>query len=187
MSGKWSYLPKLLVSENFIIPPRSQEEKEGERQTAFRFRRSSFNASGSRSRSSSPNASKTNKASSGSLSRCIQVLNAIITDDCRYRITTLRADKPPNATHAIVLDVGLALINMYRGEPKVLYDIGMAFLPAFSTFPENMFDRLLTFFENGLVRGMVYSLRSAENDGLGHHNSKVMAQGARFFVHYLCD
>ena len=94
--------------------------------------------------------------------------------------------KPPNATHAIVLDVGLALVNMYRGEPKVLYEIGMAFLPAFSTFPEHMFDRLLAFFENGLVRAMVYSLRGLENDGLGHVDDNVISQGTAQFKLHIC-
>ncbi|THH07445.1 hypothetical protein EW145_g3377 [Phellinidium pouzarii] len=127
-----------------------------EKPSSFRFRRSSFQSSG-RSRSFSPNRSS-RKASSGLLGQFISILASIVFEDCRFQFNSLRMARPPNALQALTLDISLILVNLYRGNAKVLYDIGLAIVPAFSSFPESMHGRLLNFFEDGMLRSMLQDL-----------------------------
>ena len=63
----------------------------------------------------------------------------------------------------------------------------MALLPTFSTFPENMFDRLLVFFENGLLRAMVYSLKSLQRGGLGPVENDELTRGKSLSTRHIVD
>ncbi|EJD06034.1 uncharacterized protein FOMMEDRAFT_119510 [Fomitiporia mediterranea MF3/22] len=135
-----------------------------EKATPFRFRRSSFNAGGKRSRSFSPK--RTKRPSSDLLSQCISTLSSITLEDCRYQIRSVRLSRPPNALQALSLDVWQLLVFMHKGNPRVLSDIGHAVIPAFSTFPASMHRRILTFFEDSLLRLMLYNLRSLQTGSL---------------------
>ncbi|KAI5122947.1 hypothetical protein M0805_006828 [Coniferiporia weirii] len=123
--------------------------------SSFRFRRSSFQSNGRRSRSFSPSRQK--KSSSDLLARCITILGSIVLEDCRFQFSSIRLARPPNALQALTLDVSQLLIYLYRGNPKILYDIGLAIIPAFSSFPESTHGRLLGFFEDALLRTMLQS------------------------------
>lgn len=125
--------------------------------SSFRFRASSFQRSGRRSRSFSP--SHRSKAAPELLSQCLSTLQSIINEDCRFQLWTRRLTRPPNALQALVLDVVQALCHLYLSAPKVLYEIGMIVVPAFFTFPVSMHGRLLTFFENVVMRPILDILR----------------------------
>lgn len=92
------------------------------------------------------------------------ILASVILEDCRFQISSVRLTRPPNVLQALTLDVSQIIIHMYRGNARVLYDIGLAIMPAFSTFPESMHRRLLTFFEDGLLRTMLHNLRGIQNN-----------------------
>ncbi|KAL5490495.1 hypothetical protein ACEPAI_5328 [Sanghuangporus weigelae] len=132
-----------------------------EKPTGFRFRRSSFNTGGRRARSSSPNRSK--RPSSGLFTYLIVILNSIVLEDCRFQIKSIRLSRPPNALQAVTLDVCSILAYMHRTNAKILYNIGLAAIPAFCTFPKSTHKRLLRFFEDGLLRMMLVNLRGQRN------------------------
>ena len=126
---------------------------------AFRFRRRSFQ---SRSRSSSPGRSNSKKLGTNLLTQCMTTLGSIIQEDCRFQIRFLKLTQPPNALQGLTLDIAQLLIYMYRSNSKVLYNIGMIMVPAFSTFPQSMHRRVLAFFEDGLLRSMLQNLRDIQ-------------------------
>lgn len=128
-----------------------------EKSSSFRFRRSSFQGSGRRSRSYSPGRKK--KATSELLALCISTLGTIVQEDCRFQLNSTRLTRPPNALQALTLDVSLILIYLHRNNARILYEIGLAIIPAFTSFPRAMHWRLLSFFESGLLRTMLEGLR----------------------------
>ena len=93
------------------------------------------------------------------LSLCIAVLSSVILDDCRYQIALPRPSCPPNALQALSLDIAQFLLHTHRHDPKTISQIGFALIPAFSTFGPEMHSRLLAFFEEGVIRGVLYDLR----------------------------
>jgi hypothetical protein len=58
----------------------------------------------------------------------------------------------------VVLDVAQFLTHTHRHDPKVLSQITFALIPAFSTFHIEMHPRLLAFFEEGIIRGVLDDL-----------------------------
>ncbi|KAF7294902.1 hypothetical protein MIND_01028100 [Mycena indigotica] len=118
--------------------------------------RNSLQPSGRRSRSPSP-ANHPNSAPD-LLSQCISVLSSVILEDCRFQIRDPGPLRPPNALQAVVLDVALYLLSIYRHDAKVVSDIGLALIPAFNTFPRSMHVRLLAFFEDGVIRYILEDL-----------------------------
>jgi hypothetical protein len=58
----------------------------------------------------------------------------------------------------VVLDIAQFLIHTQRHEPKIISQIGFALIPAFSTFHVEMQPRLLAFFEEGIIRGVLEDL-----------------------------
>lgn len=95
------------------------------------------------------------------MEECVTILAELISEDCRFRVKTPRLRKPPNALQAVCLDFAQCLITNQLHDPKVVADIGFAVLPAFSTFPKEMQPRLLRFFEESVLRGMLESLGQA--------------------------
>lgn len=125
--------------------------------SSFRFRRSSFQRSGRRSRSFSPGRKK--GPSPELLSQCLSTISSIINEDCKFQLRSRRLSRPPNALQALTLDIVQVLVHLHMCTAKVLYEIGMNLIPAFSTFPLSMHGRLLNFFENVLIRPVLDSLK----------------------------
>ena len=92
---------------------------------------------------------------------CISVLADIISEDCRYRVRRTRLLAPPNALQAICLDVALAIIEAHP-HPQTLSAVALAVIPAFHIFDSGLYPRLLAFFENGIMRGMLQQLQRAQ-------------------------
>ena len=91
--------------------------------------------------------------------QCIKTLGSIVLEDCRFQTSTPRLKRPPNALHAVTLDVALLILHAQRHNSKVVYEVGHAFIPAFSTFPPSMHLRLLQFFERGILRCILIDLQ----------------------------
>ena len=130
----------------------------------FRRRTSGLHVSGGR-QSRSPSPARGGRVQAPELlSQCINVLASVVMEDCRFKISSPRPSRPPNALQAVVLDVAHFLLHSQRHDVKVVSLIGFALIPAFSTFPIEMQPRLLAFFEDGIIRGVLDDLRKVHGD-----------------------
>ncbi|KAI0670290.1 hypothetical protein C8Q78DRAFT_114403 [Trametes maxima] len=140
---------------------RSNSEKIRE---SFMRRRSLSIGKGSRSRSpsvgreSEPGAVRAPQL----LSQCISILASVITEDCRFKISSPRPSRPPNSLQAVTLDVAQFLLHAHRHDPRVISQIGFALLPAFLTFSPEIHTRLLSFFDDGVLGNILADLRSIQ-------------------------
>ncbi|KAF9464728.1 hypothetical protein BDZ94DRAFT_1255766 [Collybia nuda] len=142
----------------------------GQQIRTFRRSRNSLQPGGRRSRSPSPAQWKQVQAPE-LLSVSISVLASVVLEDCRYRISSPRPSRPPNALQALSLDIAQYLLHAHRHSPQIISRIGFAMIPAFSTFPPEMHTRLLTFFES-VVRGILRDLGQIQGIDLAPvHNS----------------
>ncbi|KAG1756739.1 uncharacterized protein EDB91DRAFT_1332497 [Suillus paluster] len=119
------------------------------------MRRSSI--SGRRSRSPSPSSKGYSQAAS-LLSLCISILSSVISEDCRFQISSPRPSKPPNALQSVCLDIAQFLAHVHCNEPSVTSRIAFAVIPAFGTFRSEMHPRLMSFFDNVILRGVFEDL-----------------------------
>ncbi|KAJ7109404.1 hypothetical protein C8R44DRAFT_286771 [Mycena epipterygia] len=120
--------------------------------------RNSLQPSGRRSRSPSPAPPGT---SPELLSQCISILASVVLEDCRFQTHSPRPSRPPNSLQALILDVAQFLLHTHHHDPKIISEIGFALIPAFSTFQPEMHVRLLAFFEDGVIRGILEDLGRA--------------------------
>jgi hypothetical protein len=93
---------------------------------------------------------------------CLSVLTSIVAEDCRYKINSPRPSRPPNALQALTINVAQFLIHANRHDPRVISQIGFAMIPAFSTFHPELHPRLLSFFEENLIRPVLQRLRQMQ-------------------------
>ncbi|KAG1782540.1 hypothetical protein EV702DRAFT_387062 [Suillus placidus] len=119
------------------------------------MRRSSI--SGRRSRSRSPSSKEHSQAASLT-TPCISILSSVISEDCRFQISSPRPSKPPNALQSVCLDIAQFLAHVHSNEPSIISRIAFAVLPAFGTFRSEMHPRLLSFFDNVILRGVFEDL-----------------------------
>lgn len=152
----------LFLSPSVRRPSGRQNSNSKSSSSPFRRRRRSLQSPGRNSRSPSP---EDEHQAPELLSQCISILHSVISEDCRYQISSPRLLRPPNALQAVSLDVTQLLIHMHTDSPKVLSQIGFAILPAFSTYRNEMHGRLLRFFEEGVLRGMLAQARQLQGFG----------------------
>ncbi|EMD38403.1 hypothetical protein CERSUDRAFT_113558 [Gelatoporia subvermispora B] len=98
------------------------------------------------------------------LSVCISVVASVIREDCRYRSSTPRLIRPPNALQAATLDVAQFLVHAHRDDSHVSTQIAYAVIPAFYTFEPKMHARLLAFFDDVVLGTTLHLL--AQSQGL---------------------
>ncbi|KAF7323012.1 hypothetical protein HMN09_00080900 [Mycena chlorophos] len=120
--------------------------------------RNSLQPSGRRSRSPSPGHPG---APPELLAQCISVLASVVMEDCRFQVHVPRPSRPPNSLQALVLDIAQFLLHTHRQDPKVVSEIGFAMIPAFHSFAPSMHVRLLSFFEDGVLRNILEDLARA--------------------------
>ncbi|KAG1803828.1 uncharacterized protein HD556DRAFT_1226659 [Suillus plorans] len=113
--------------------------------------------SGGRSRSRSPS-SKGHPQAASLITLCISILSSVILEDCRFQIFSPRPSKPPNALQSVCLDIAQFLAHIHSNEPSIISRIAFAVLPAFGTFRSEMHPRLLSFFDNVILRGVFEDL-----------------------------
>ncbi|KAJ7774577.1 hypothetical protein DFH07DRAFT_865871 [Mycena maculata] len=144
-----------IFDEDAVPEPRPSSNK-----SPFRLsrNRNSLQPSGRRSRSPSPMPAG---SSPELLSQCISILASVILEDCRFQTHSPRPSRPPNSLQALILDVAQFLLHMHRHDPKIVSEIGLALIPAFSTFRPELHVRLLAFFEDGVIRSVLEDLRRA--------------------------
>ena len=134
-----------------------------------RRRRSSNVARGSLSRSRSASPSRDTAVSAPELlSQCISILASVVSEDCKYQVSSPSPKRPPNALQSVALDVAQVLIYAHQHEPRIVSNIGFAVLPAFLTFRPSMFIRLLAFFEQRVLGGMLDNLAKAQGRDVHH-------------------
>jgi len=75
----------------------------------------------------------------------------------------------------VTLDVAQLLLQAQRHDPEVTSRIGFALIPAFTTFRPEMHTRLLTFFEQAIIRHLLGDLRHMQ--GLDELPSLVQTKG----------
>ncbi|KDQ60796.1 hypothetical protein JAAARDRAFT_173016 [Jaapia argillacea MUCL 33604] len=129
-------------------------------------KRHSIRVIGRRSRSRSPSGRGSSFSARELLSQCIEALSSVVSEDCRFQPPSFGPARPPNALHAVTLDVGQILATMCRSDPKLLSHLGFALIPAFNTFKAQMHGRLLALFEEGIMRGMLQDLRQHQGFGV---------------------
>ncbi|KAG1891051.1 hypothetical protein F4604DRAFT_1566337 [Suillus subluteus] len=117
--------------------------------------RSSMRRSSIRSRSPS---SKGHSQAASLITLCISILSSVISEDCRFQISSPRPSKPPNALQSVCLDIAQFLAHVHSSEPSIISRIAFAVLPAFGTFRSEMHPRLLSFFDNVILRGVFEDL-----------------------------
>lgn len=125
------------------------------------FRRSRVSFHGGKS-SRSPPPSKEVMQVPELLSLCLSVLTSVVAEDCRYKIISPRPSRPPNALQALTINVAQLLIHANRHDARVISQIGFAMIPAFSTFHPELHPRLLSFFEENLIRPALQHLRQMQ-------------------------
>ncbi|KDQ07904.1 hypothetical protein BOTBODRAFT_180257 [Botryobasidium botryosum FD-172 SS1] len=157
----------LLLSENRgwnILSTSSSEMPSNEQRPSMRSSPSSSpfrrRRSGSNARSPSPGHSRSRNPGASLLAQSISLLGDIIISDCRFRTSSSRPFQPPNALQSVCLDVAQCFVSYCsrKRDAKNLAEIGMAVLPAFGTFGRELHTKLLAFFEDGVLRGMLDDL-----------------------------
>lgn len=141
--------------------------------------RNSLQPSGRRSRSPSPMPAGT---SPELLRQCISLLASVVMEDCRFQTRSPRPSRPPNSLQALILDVSQFLLHTHRHDPKIVSEIGLAMIPAFSTFPPEMHTRLLAFFEDGVIRNILEELKRARGSST-NIDPVLVPHGASSFVY----
>lgn len=116
---------------------------------------------GRSSRQSSPSREKASLPEPDLLTYCVSVIASVISEDCRFQISSPRPSRPPNSLQSAVLDVAGYLLHMHRNNPKALSQIAFALLPAFRTFKVEMHLRLLSFFNDFVISPILEILRQA--------------------------
>ncbi|KAF5315600.1 hypothetical protein D9611_004713 [Ephemerocybe angulata] len=155
VSLKWQ-----LFDDDAQAPDPQKPTKEKERSS--RFRRS-FQPGSKTTRSPSPGVGDTDRvATPHLLSLCISVLSSVVSEDCRFQITSHRPSRPPNSLQIVTLNVAQFLINTHRHDPKIVSQVGFATIPAFSTFPREMQGRLMIFFQDVVLRGLLETLQRSQ-------------------------
>jgi len=127
----------------------------------FRRSRASVNNSGTKSRSPSPS-SRTQVYVSELLTLCISVLASVVAEDCRFRINFPRPFSPSNALQAITLNVAQVLLLINAHNFHIVSQIAHALIPAFSSFDRAMYPRIISFFNQGIIRNSLLSLRKLQ-------------------------
>ncbi|PBK96908.1 hypothetical protein ARMGADRAFT_1010439 [Armillaria gallica] len=143
---------------------KAERQYSGKSSSPFRRSINTLSPSGKRSRSPSPASASVGGLvhSTELLSQCISILSSVVSEDCRYKISSPRPSRPPNALQALTLTVAQFLLHVHRRNPKVVSQIGFALIPAFYTFPPEMYARLLAFFEECIIRGILDDLREVQ-------------------------
>ena len=143
--------------------PQTQRSNSEKLRDSF-MRRRSLSVGRSRSRSPSVSGGDSDGAVRAPqlLSQCISILASIITEDCRFKVSSPRPSRPPNTLQFVVLDVARFLLHTHRHDPRVISQIGFALLPAFLTFSPEMHTLLLAFFDDGVLGNMLADLRSLQ-------------------------
>ncbi|KAG6850997.1 hypothetical protein H0H93_004484 [Arthromyces matolae] len=146
-------------------PDRDDKPEASERPglSTFRRPRNSLLPAGQTPRPVSPSSSNRRHARTPDLlSSCISILASVVLEDSRYQIAFPRPSCPPNALQALTLDVAQFLLHTHRHDPHIVSKIGFAIIPAFTTFRREMHGRLLSFFENSVIRGVLEDLEQVQ-------------------------
>nr|CAG8533934.1 14864_t:CDS:10 [Entrophospora candida] len=119
------------------------------------------------------------KKGSTILNSILEVLYDIVHNDCRYKITSPRPTRPPNALQAITLDVAHLLVNQNPYSPVWLYELGMTMLPGFNYFGDVLRSKLLIFYIDFLLEHLVacqydFIIENSTDEKLNHFDGRLL-------------
>ncbi|CAH1761786.1 14909_t:CDS:10 [Entrophospora sp. SA101] len=119
------------------------------------------------------------KKGSTILNSILEVLYDIVHNDCRYKITSPRPTRPPNALQAITLDVARLLVNQNPYSPVWLYELGMTMLPGFNYFGDVLRSKLLIFYIDFLLEHLVacqydFIIENSTDEKLNHFDGRLL-------------
>lgn len=92
------------------------------------------------------------------LARCLDILGSIVQEDCRFRASRTRLNKPPYMLQLVTINIARLLASFNWHKPDVMAKIGIVMIPAFYSFPTTMHTLLLQFFEESILRTVLQSL-----------------------------
>ncbi|KAJ3564293.1 hypothetical protein NP233_g8386 [Leucocoprinus birnbaumii] len=149
---------------------------DGHKPSVSPFRRSRSNFNARKSRSPSPN-KKNQVYASELLTLCVSVLASVVAEDCRFQTSLPRPLCPSNALQAITLNVAQVLLHINAHNPRMVSQIGLALVPAFSSFNRDMYPRLISFFNQGIIRNSLSDLRRLQGISIDQNavDSKAFA------------
>ncbi|RIB13957.1 hypothetical protein C2G38_2097116 [Gigaspora rosea] len=127
------------------------------------------------------------KKSPGILEIILEILNDMVQNDCRYKITTPRLIRPPNALQSVILDVAHLLINQNPHSPSWLYELGMALIPGFNCFSDALRSRLLKFYSDFLIPQLISLQNNHLNDANDAVSKLVSNNNVNSTVNYLTE
>jgi len=125
------------------------------------FRRSRRISKGAADHSPSASPTRGQVKISELLTSCLSVLASIVAEDCRYQIRVPRPSCPAFALQALVMSVAQYLVYCHRHIPSIVAQVAGAMIPAFATFPQQMYPRLLSFFESSIIQVILDPLSMA--------------------------
>ena len=101
----------------------------------------------------------------------MSILASVVAEDCRYKASLPRPERPPNALQILTLNIAQFLIHFHRHDPRIISHIAFAMIPAFSSFPPQMYIRLFNFFETNIVRLVLQDLGRLQGFSMNEHFS----------------
>ena len=116
------------------------------------------------------------------LTTCLSVLTSIVAEDCRFQIRVPRPSCPAFALQALVLSVAQYLVYCHRHIPSIVSQVAAAMIPAFATFPQQMYPRLLSFFESSIIQvvldpfSMAIPEKKADTNASSGKNLRLLLQ-----------
>lgn len=102
----------------------------------------------------------------------------MVAEDCRFRTASPRPSCPPNALQAVSLNVAQALLHINAHDYSTISQIGLALIPAFSTFNNVMYPRLILFFNHGIIRNALWRLKNLQ----GFDTNQIIVDGESQYV-----
>lgn len=98
-------------------------------------------------------------------------------EDCRYQFHSLKLDRPPNALQALTLNVAQIIAFMYKEDARILYELSLAMIPSFTSFPKSMHGLLISFFDGSILRSMLLTHGSSLKASVTFPNTKTAPDG----------
>ncbi|KAI8335378.1 hypothetical protein BC941DRAFT_69178 [Chlamydoabsidia padenii] len=109
---------------------------------------------------------QTKKDSSSVFDTVLQLVNDLISHDCRHIGLHPKPSRPPLTLQTTIIDLAILLIQAREDIPS-LYKIGMVMLPAFEIFPDSTLKvKLLSFFIDILLPKLMQSPHVAKDNSI---------------------
>lgn len=76
----------------------------------------------------------------------------------------------------MTLNVAQVLLHINAHDARITSQLGLALIPAFSTFSREMYPRIISFFDQGIINNSLSSLRKLQGFG----TDQIVVEGETF-------